>query len=352
MGRVVKKVLLIFLAVIVLAVVVAAIVFRPYYKMPDVDQKMLEGKLEAWQALAAEVENRSTTDRNAMGKLLKEHRAFLRTDLKWSNGCPPFNREKIAERTDEIEQKIAIFDKQLTAILADGFVLQRSFDATADYLPLADFMRVIKYELIYLIQEVDKEQYVQATDRWLRLANLSDGLANTPALLYQMFYVSTQKAMLPVLDCVKSSLPSEQIERLVARLEHRPDSEKQFINAVRIELSYMQGLFAKEQAVHSNYPKPLIWLADITGYLNRERIFLLSLGDRQLAEFERWLSSGRQVKPSEVITGKELRYSLLASMAWPNFPKLFEKVIEEEQKQEETLTSLRAELSKRQDESL
>jgi len=349
MGRGAKKVVLIVLALIVLAVIVAAIVLRPYFTMPDVDQDALHAKLTEWQAGVAEMENRPKADREALNNLLQQHRDFLRKDLDWKQECPPFDREAVQACSEEIEQAIADIDKRLEAILADGFVLQQSTDPEADFLPLAETMRTVKYELIAMMGEVEQKQYAPATDRWLRLADFNAGFAATPSLLYTMLNISMQKVMMPALDCIKADLPTDQLERIVARLEKWPDAEEQFIRSMQAETAIIVDLFGQEGS-YQNVPGGsfLLWFADKSNFIERERMVLISLADRQLTDIENWRTSDRQGAPIDNTEYQDaFQYSLLVPIAWPNVVKLFEKVVDGEQLNKDLLTALRAELQSR-----
>jgi hypothetical protein len=313
----------IFLAIAGLVAVVAAaaaVVYRPYYSMPENPAALTE-QLVAARAVAEQVAARPVADRQLLESVLDKMAIMLKGRFHWEKaGCPP---PELADWKRHEAKLLAIpgFDRKLAQLTDGGFVLQQPRGVAAEPLPVGPLQVWFSLQLLTAVREVENGFPDSALERLGHLTTIVAGLYDTPYFLFVMLGTGAEIALQKTVLYLASELPAPALASLQAGLAALPDPVAAFLAAMPVETAFMAatlGGSAPEPVAASGSGRALWKFAAATGYLERETLRYVQLVGRESENLRQWHESGLGGAPQSVVT-EDLPYSPIVRMGWPAF---------------------------------
>ena len=304
-----RKVLWGLLAVVVLSIVAAAIALRPYYRMPSESKDVLDQKLAEFQAEARKMEDRPMAAREALVALSDDLKpvfaGFGEKEKPNSAKCPPYDPQHLATLAPHFAE-LQPFAARYHALAHEPFELQQDMACEADIPNFYATRKMAIWELAATVVDMNAKRREEAMGRLASVANMNRSLATPPALLISvMVAISQNHELFATIAYLLPRLTPEEIAQLRGYLEELPDTRASLIAALKVEVVTMVS--AVDRYRSGNVPNLAAtemisgenqWLrfaaktARFTGYLTRERYYLLSLLEREVVAWESWLAAG------------------------------------------------------------
>ncbi len=338
-----RKICLGILGVVAVLIIVGFVAARPYLQPPKESKEMLEARYAELRQTADALQARPGTQMKDLAALLDELQPVLKKDtvpnkallgLSYEKDppCPGYNIEDVRNSAADIQAVLAQ-DDRLRAIIGEGFAPQQDIGHEAD-LPNFSWVRKYAYaQLAGAVLEVDQNKTGEATERLLRLLQLSDGLIATPTIIYCFIGIVIADRIDRIIVEFAPKLSLEELARLREAVAKRPDAVEAIFAALRVEIVATTDAFndpdkTKEGLIQAI--PALGWLGPIlprTGIVRNARWNYLSISTRIYDFYDQWRQSGPQNSPPELDKAimREYRHNIPGMIAIPNYQSILDK---------------------------
>ncbi len=357
MGPAAKKAALGVLVILAVVIIAAAIILHPYYAMPPESKEALKAKLAEYQQVASAMQNRPPAGRRALDALANDLYG-KKSEKPWSDSCPAYDLERLKKLAPQMSTFLA-FDARFRAMVDHGLVIQQEFRPDAD-LPNFSGPRWLTYwELAAAVLDLQQGHRDEALARMHSVIRFVESLLQTPALLYPMMGVAIEMTLDQTLVYLLPQLNPAEIEQVKGWLAGLPDARQAFVAAMKTETAAHEVTFERlrrpppgdtfgDELIHNRtLSRTAVWLARNTGYLRRERYYLLSLMKREIEAAQSWAAAGGSQAFQDPLTRQDIMHSWIARMAIPNYAKLLVHTSDDMQRRQAIIKAMDLELQRR-----
>lgn len=353
-----KKIFIALPILLVIAGAIAAIILYPYFKMPPEPKEALDAKLSEYQNILKEASNRPKQDREALDAITLEMKQSIGKQKLSMEKCPPYTEEFLKVKRLIID-KISAYEDRFAAILDGGLVIQIDGHLLSE-LPTFDSIHVYinqQFALAVISNKAgEKEKMMNHLGNAVQLIQ---ALEQVPHLIFLMTGSSMEARLYETIVFLLPSLDEVQIKTLQKMVSGLPNGRKLLIEAIKADVAstvefldhigkgtevpgYNMGAEPEIDKIFDSFSL----ISESNWYYTRERYTFLSLATGSIEAMEGWLAAGGKGDPPSVIQNK-IKYSLVALLAWPNTPRLMNKMTEKMHERSALLEAMDAELNRR-----
>ncbi|HPQ70849.1 MAG TPA: hypothetical protein PKW95_17120 [bacterium] len=331
------------LGIVVILIIVGFVAAWPYLQPPKESKETLEARYAEFRQTADALQARPGTQMKDLVALIDELQPVLKKEtvpnkalMGLSYGkevpCPGYNLEDIRNSAADIQAVLAQ-DDRLRAIIGDGFAPQQDIGHEAD-LPNFSWVRKYAYaQLAGAVLEVDQNKTGEATERLLRLLQLSDGLIATPTIIHCFVGIVIADRIDRIIVELAPKLSLEDLARLREAVAKRPDTVEAIFAALRAEIVATTDEFSDPVKTRDGLIQAipaLGWLGPIlprTGIVRNARWNYLSISTRIYDFYDQWRQSGPQSPPPELDKAilREYGHNIPGMIAIPNYQSILER---------------------------